>query len=107
LPKSRNETNKVDKSRSFRDVHDTNCRPDALCVACALILVARHRFAAFYEKFGRWPEPDDELFFDGAKSAPVRASKDQVMRQILEAAETHDLRVAPLLTFFGIAPDID
>ena len=107
MSKSRNEANKVDKSRSLPDIHDANCRTDALCVACSLILVARHRFAAFYEKFGRWPELDDELFFDRAKSAPVRASKDQIMRQILEAADTHDLRVAPLLTFFGIAPDID
>jgi hypothetical protein len=99
--------NKHEKSRSLRDLHDSNCRPDSLCVACALILVARHRFTAFHEKFGRWPEPDDELFFDVSRAAPVRASKDQVRRQILDAAEVHDLNVAPLLTFFGISPDAD
>src|SRR5216683_3181174 len=47
--------------------HEQNCRPDALCVACALVLVAQHRFTAFKENFGRWPGPDEELFFDGAR----------------------------------------
>jgi hypothetical protein len=97
----------IDKSQSLPDIHDTTCRPDSLCVACALILVARHRFTAFHEKFGRWPEPDDELFFDGTRSEPVRASQDQIKRQILDAAEMHDLNAAPLLTFFGISTTTD
>ena len=97
----------IDKSQNRFDIHDPNCRPDALCVACALILVARHRFTAFHEKFGRWPEPDDELFFDGSRSEPVRASQAQIKRQILDAARTHDLNAAPILTFFGIPTTTD
>jgi len=87
--------------------HEQNCRPDALCVACALVLVAQHRFTAFKEKFGRWPGPDEELFFDGAREEPVRATQDEIRRQILDAAHVHNLQVTPLLSFFGIPPDLD
>ncbi len=87
--------------------HDSNCRPDALCVACALVLVAQHRFMVFKEKFGRWPGPDEELFFDGTRPEPVRARPDQIRRQILDAAEMHNLEVAPLLSFFGISRDLN
>ena len=92
---------------SVSNVHDSNCRPDALCIACALVLVAQHRFTAFKEKFGRWPGPDEELFFDGTRAEPVRARADQIKRQILDAAHVHNLQVTPLLSFFGIPPDLD
>ena len=93
--------------RSIPNFHDSDCRPDSLCVACALVLVAQHRFIAFQEKFGRWPGPDEELFFDGTRPVPVRARPDQIKRQILDAAEMHNLQVAPLLSFFGIQSDLD
>ena len=95
------------KAESITNAHDLNCRPDALCVACALVLVAQHRFIAFKEKFGRWPGPDEELFFDGTCAVPVRARPEQIKRQILDAAEMHNLGVLPLLSFFGIPPDLD
>ena len=62
---------------------------------------------AFREKFGRWPGPDEELFFDGTRSEPVRARPDQIKRQILDAAKMHNLEVAPLLSFFEIWHDLD
>ena len=92
---------------SITNIHDSSCRPDALCLACALVLFAQHRFTAFKEKFGRWPGPDEELFFDGTRAEPTRARPDQIKRQILDAAETHDLQILPLLDFFGIPPDLD
>ena len=92
---------------SITNVHDSNCSPDALCLACALVLVAQHRFTAFKEKFGRWPGPDEELFFDGTRAEPTRARPDQIKRQILDAAEMHNLLILPLLSFFGIPPDLD
>jgi hypothetical protein len=92
---------------SITSFHESNCHPDALCVACSLILVAQDRFTAFKEKFGRWPGPDEELFFDGTGTEPVRARPEQVRRQIIDAAEMHNLQVAPLLNFFGIPPETD
>ena len=92
---------------SITNIHDSNCRPGAPCLACALVLVAQHRFTAFKEKFGRWPGPDEELFFDGTRAEPVRARPDQIKRQILDAAYMHNLQILPLLDFFGIPPDLD
>ena len=95
------------EQRSIPNFHDPDCQPDSLCVACALVLVAQHRFTAFKEKFGRWPGPDEELFFDGTRPEPVRARPDQIKRQILDAAEMHNLQVAPLLSFFGMQSDLN
>ena len=92
---------------SIASFHDSDCQPDAPCIACALVLVAQHRFTAFNEKFGRWPGPDEELFFDGTRAVPVRARPDQIKRQILDAAHVHNLQVTPLLSFLGISADLD
>ncbi len=61
-----------------------------------------YRFEIFHRKFGRLPEPNDELFFDDARSEPVRASQDEIKNQIFAAAQAHGLNYFTLLTFLGL-----
>ena len=56
----------------------------------------------FSKQFGRLPEEDDELFFDGTLSHPVRATRDEIRSQVLEASEAYGLNCFSLLSFLGL-----
>jgi hypothetical protein len=68
-----------------------------------MIAVTSHRFAIFQKKFGRLPGPDDELFFDDARSQPVRACEDEIKRQIFAASEACGLNFFILLSYLGLS----
>ena len=68
-----------------------------------MIRLTSHRFAMFSKQFGRLPEPNDELFFDGTLSHPVRATHDEIRHQVLEASEVYGLNCLSLLSFLGLS----
>jgi hypothetical protein len=67
-----------------------------------MIRLISHRFAMFSTQFGRLPEENDELFFDGTLSHPVRASHNEIRHQVLEASEAYGLNCFSLLSFLGL-----
>ena len=79
------------------------CAPSSPCLRCSMIRVTSHRFAMFSKKFGRLPEQDDELFFDESQSHPVRATRDEIKRQVFAAAEAYGLNCLTLLSFLGLS----
>ena len=78
------------------------CTPSSPCIKCSMIRLTSHRFAMFSKQFGRLPEEDDELFFDGTLSHPVRATRDEIRTQVLEASEAYGLNCFSLLSFLGL-----
>jgi hypothetical protein len=68
-----------------------------------MIRLTSHRFAMFSKQFGRLPEEDDELFFDKTMSYPVRASRDEIRTQVLEASVAYGLNCFSLLSFLGLS----
>jgi hypothetical protein len=67
-----------------------------------MIRLVSHRFAMFSKQFGRLPEPNDELFFDETLSHPVRATREEIRGQVLEASEAYGLNCFSLLSFLGL-----
>lgn len=67
-----------------------------------MIRLISHRFAMFSKQFGRLPEEHDELFFDGTLSHPVRATRDEIKHQVLEASEAYGLNCFSLLSFLKL-----
>jgi hypothetical protein len=70
-------------------------------LAAALLEVAKIRFGAFRERFGREPEPDEPLLFDPNEDEPIEASWSDRMLQVLAAASATNIDVAPVLQFLG------
>jgi hypothetical protein len=78
------------------------CTPSSPCIKCSMIRLTSHRFAMFSKQFGRLPELNDELFFDGTLSHPVRATRDEIRNQVFEASEAYGLNCFSLLSFLGL-----
>ncbi len=52
------------------------------------------RYKAFYDRFGRDPEPDEPLFFDPEQEHPVAPESSVIRAQIIAAAaEATSMRV--------------
>ena len=68
-----------------------------------MIRLTSPRFAMFSKQFGRLPEENDELFFDGTLSHPVRATRNEIRTQVLEASEAYGLNCFSLLNFLGLS----
>ena len=79
------------------------CTPNSLCLKCSMIRLTSHRFAMFSKRFGRLPEEDDELFFDQTMPYPVRATRDEIRTQVLEASMAYGLNCFSLLSFLGLS----
>jgi hypothetical protein len=79
------------------------CTPSSPCIKCSMIRLTSHRFAMFSKQFGRLPEEHDELFFNGTLSHPVRATRDEIRTQVLEASEAYGLNCFSLLSFLGLS----
>ncbi len=79
------------------------CDPGSPCFRCSMIRLTSHRFTIFYQKFGRMPGPDDELFFDSSRPEPVRASRSEIRNQIFAAAEAQGLNFFILLSYLGLS----
>ncbi|HZP44873.1 MAG TPA: hypothetical protein VFB15_04405 [Candidatus Binataceae bacterium] len=72
-------------------------------VASALIAVARVRYAAFRERFGREPEPDEPLLFDPTEDQPTAASAPDRTLQIISAALLSNVDAKLVLDYLGSA----
>jgi hypothetical protein len=70
-------------------------------IAAALLEVAKIRYNAFRERFGRDPEPDEPLLFDPKEEEPIAASGPERIFQVLAAALVSDSDAAPVLHFLG------
>jgi hypothetical protein len=79
------------------------CTLNSPCLKCSMIRLTSHRFAMFSKQFGRLPEEHDELFFDETLSRPVRATRNEIRNQVLEASEAYGLNCFSLLSFLGLS----
>ncbi len=95
----------LDRAPALRPVaaQASCCTPNSPCLKCSMIRLTSHRFAMFSKQFGRLPEQNDELFFDKTLSHPVRATRDEIRTQVLEASEVHGLNCFSLLSFLGLS----
>jgi hypothetical protein len=71
----------------------------------ALLAVSAVRYAAFCERFGRDPEPDEPLLFDPSAEQPVPASLANRVLQAVSAALLADVDAELVLNYLGLPPD--
>jgi hypothetical protein len=72
-------------------------------IATALIKVAQVRYAAFRERFGREPRPDEPLLFDPAEDQPTAANHTDRTLQIISAAMLSNVDARLVLDYLGFA----
>jgi hypothetical protein len=70
-------------------------------MALALLEIARIRYEAFCERFGREPEADDPLLFDPCEDEPVPANASDQVLQVVSAAKLSNVDVEMVLGFLG------
>jgi hypothetical protein len=76
--------------------------PDAFeDLAAALLEVAKVRYAAFRERFGRDPEPNEPLLFDPDKDEPTAANWADRRIQVLSAALMTNVDAIMVLQYLG------
>jgi hypothetical protein len=71
-------------------------------LAAALFEVARVRYTAFYERFGRDPEPHEPLLFDPREDDPTPATIAERRSQIAEAAQAANVDASAILRLLGL-----
>lgn len=64
--------------------------------------VIQYRFKAFRKAFGRFPQPNEPLFFTADRSSPRMAEHDQVMAQLKQAANATGVPLPPLMKFLNL-----
>lgn len=70
-------------------------------LAAALLEVAKVRYNAFRDRFGRDPMPHEPLLFDPNADEPVAAAKSDRMQQILTAASASNVDPRLVLSVLG------
>jgi len=70
-------------------------------LAAALLEVAKVRYTAFRNRFGRDPKPHEPLLFDPNADVPVAATKSDRMQQILNAANASNVDARLVLSVLG------
>jgi hypothetical protein len=80
---------------------DHPCSVRQLCPRCSLMKVIQYRFKAFKRAFGREPLPNEPLFFASAAS-PVKASGDEMMKQLEQAANATGVSLPSVLRLLGV-----
>jgi hypothetical protein len=73
-------------------------------IASALLEIARIRYAAFRDRFGRDPNPDEPLLFDPAEDRPIAANATDRTLQIVSAAMICNVDAGAVLNYLGLAP---
>ncbi len=68
-----------------------------------MMKVIQHRFKAFRQAFGRDPLPNDPLFFAENSASPETAKRDQVIKQVAQAADAARVPLAPLLKLLALS----
>lgn len=71
-------------------------------IAAALIEIAKIRYEAFRERFGRDPEPDEPLLFDPAEDEPTAANSTDRTLQVVSAATICNVDPSAVLNFLGM-----
>lgn len=77
-------------------------RLEDLSIAAALIEIARIRYEAFRERFGRDPEPDEPLLFDPAADQPTAANSSDRVLQVVSAAVLCNVDADIVLNYLGM-----
>ena len=76
--------------------------PEDLSIAAALIEIARIRYEAFRERFGRDPEPDEPLLFDPTVDEPTASNSSDRMLQVVSAAMLCNVDADIVLNYLGM-----
>jgi len=71
-------------------------------IATALLEIARIRYEAFREHFGRDPEPNEPLLFDPREDEPVAATAADRTLQIVSAAMICNVDATAVLDYLGL-----
>ena len=71
-------------------------------MAIATLQVFRMRYRAFFERFGRDPEPDEPLFFDPTQDRPVPPEPGVIRAQVLAAAAAAGVDGRMVLSFMRL-----
>jgi hypothetical protein len=71
-------------------------------MAIATLQVFRMRYRAFFDRFGRDPEPDEPLFFDPAQEQPVAPEPAVIRSQVLTAASAAGVDGNLVLSFMRL-----
>ncbi|HLW70607.1 MAG TPA: hypothetical protein VKS22_08280 [Candidatus Binataceae bacterium] len=89
----------------MHDTHDTSESLEPLerdtRIASALLEIARIRYEAFRERFGREPKPDDPLLFDPREDEPVPANVTDQVLQVVSAAMLSNVDADMVLGYLG------
>jgi hypothetical protein len=72
-------------------------------IKSALLEIARVRYEAFRERFGRDPEPDEPLLFDPAEDEPTAASAADRTLQVVSAAMLCNVDASVVLHYLGLS----
>jgi hypothetical protein len=67
-----------------------------------MIKVTRYRFGAFRRAFGRNPKPEDPLFFVEGLSTPSMAGRNQMLKQLSEAALATGVELQKLMEWLNL-----
>ena len=70
-------------------------------LAAALIEVAKVRYEAFRERFGRDPEPDEPLLFNPSEDQPTAANSTDRVLQVVSAAMLCNVDADMVLDYLG------
>ncbi|MGH7001797.1 MAG: hypothetical protein ACREEA_09860 [Stellaceae bacterium] len=83
---------------------DTSELPERdMGIASALLEIARVRYEAFRERFGRDPEPDEPLLFDPCEDKPVAANPSDQLLQVVSAAMLCNVDADTVLGYLGFS----
>ena len=70
-------------------------------IASALLEIARVRYQAFRDRFGRDPEPDEPLLFDPCEDQPIAANPADQVLQVVSAAMLCNVDAEMVLSYLG------
>jgi len=90
-------------SRRAARLVDHGCSVRALCARCSMMKIVEFRFKEFRRTFGRDPLPHEPLFFPANAHHPRVAAREQVIRQLEQAARAAMVKLPPVLEFLGLA----
>jgi hypothetical protein len=71
-------------------------------IASALLEIARVRYEAFRDRFGRDPEVDEPLLFDPSVDEPIAANASDRTLQIVSAAMLCNIDAWVVLDYLGL-----
>ena len=92
----------IDRSVRGKGLRNSECTPGHLCVSCSMIKIIADRFAVFRRTFGREPLPHEPLFFVRQDNRPIKATGEEMRRQLSEAAARTHTSLPSILEFLNL-----